>query len=156
MNTVILKFSDTFIVVLLNSNILALQKTNASKAADGMAKSVNNDKTAPLRAVWSSSILYVSTRTLKNTFTLFFSLQFDIWSLIKRANTADPYVMMAKHRMSKSMPRRPKTAGHRLVRRRRASVEESSTEESLRSHTSTEMYDFEYPFADDYDFDGGF
>ena len=118
-------------------------------------KVLNNDQTVLLIAVWSSSILYICTRTLKNFFIVF-SLQFDIWSLIKRANTADPYVMMAKHRMSKSMPRRPKTAGHRLVRRRRASVEESSTEESLRSHTSTEMYDFEYPFADDYDFDGGF
>lgn len=79
--------------------------------------------------------------------------QFDIWGLIKRANTADPYVMMAKHRMNKSMARRPKTAGPRIARRRRASVEESSTEESLRSHTSTDMYDFEYPFTDDYDFD---
>lgn len=77
--------------------------------------------------------------------------QFDIWSLIKRANTADPYVMMAKHRMNKSS-RRPKTTG-RLVRRRRISMAESLTEESLRSHTSTEIFDFE-PYADDFDFDG--
>ena len=62
--------------------------------------------------------------------------------------------MMAKHRMNKTMLRRPKTAGHRVTRRRRGSVEESSTEESLRSHTSTEIYDFEYSFTDDYDFDG--
>ena len=59
--------------------------------------------------------------------------------------------MMAKHRMNKSS-RRPKTTG-RLVRRRRISMAESLTEESLRSHTSTEIFDFE-PYADDFDFDG--
>ena len=57
--------------------------------------------------------------------------------------------------MNKSALRRPKTAG-RVVRRRRMSTEESSTEESLRSHTSTDMYDLDCPFAEDYDFDGEF
>ena len=60
---------------------------------------------------------------------------------------------MAKHRMNKSALRRPKTAG-RVVRKRRMSTEESLTEESLRSHTSTDMYDYDYPFPEEYDFDG--
>ncbi|XP_060605458.1 uncharacterized protein LOC132757976, partial [Ruditapes philippinarum] len=80
------------------------------------------------------------------------SNQFDIWGLIRRANTTDPYILMAKHRMNKSPSKRAKTTG-KLVgrRRRRVSTAESVDGDSNRSVTSLDMYD-EGP-GDDFDFD---
>ena len=80
--------------------------------------------------------------------------QFDIWTLIKRANTTDPYILMAKHRMNKSVTRRAKTAGACRVigrRRRRTSTVDSIDGESIRSHVSSELMEPEFG---DFDYDG--
>ncbi|KAL4230212.1 Leucine Rich repeat [Mactra antiquata] len=79
--------------------------------------------------------------------------KFDIWSLIRRSNTTDPYIVMAKHRMNKSPTKRAKTAARTIGRRkRRQSSAESVSGESMRSHTSTDVYDFD-AVPDDYDYD---
>lgn len=68
--------------------------------------------------------------------------EFDIWSLIKRANTTDPYILMAKHRMNKSPTKRAKTAGKVIGRRRqRISMAESVDADSNLTETSFDMCD---------------
>ncbi|WAQ97928.1 LR74B-like protein [Mya arenaria] len=77
------------------------------------------------------------------------SKKFDIWELIKRANTTDPYILMAKHRMNKSVTRRSRTGGRVVGRRRRrtSTTADSFGNESRMSHTDTEIdeeEDFDY------------
>ncbi|XP_052795635.1 leucine-rich repeat-containing protein 74B-like isoform X2 [Mya arenaria] len=80
------------------------------------------------------------------------SKKFDIWELIKRANTTDPYILMAKHRMNKSVTRRSRTGGRVVGRRRRrtSTTADSFGNESRMSHTDTEIdeeEDFDYDAA---------
>lgn len=72
------------------------------------------------------------------------SLQFDIWDVIKRADTTDPYIIMAKHRMNAGYHRRCKTS-RKINRknRRRVSNAESEGGESIFSDDSAGFNDVE-------------
>lgn len=82
------------------------------------------------------------------------SKQFDIWGLIQRAHTTNPYIIMAKHRMNKSSTKRWKSASKVIGRRRRrrATLPNSPDSGSSMSHTSVDWYDPD-SISDDFNYD---
>ncbi|KAK3100393.1 hypothetical protein FSP39_019230, partial [Pinctada imbricata] len=78
--------------------------------------------------------------------------QFDIWNLIKRPNTTEPYVLTTRYRVCKNPVRRAKLSLG-IRRKRRPESRADSEGESNHSIATTEFdYDREY-FCDEYDFD---
>ena len=83
-----------------------------------------------------------------------FSDQFDIWNLIKRPNTTEPYVLTTRYRTCKNPVRRTR-ASMGIRRRRRPDSRAESEGESNQSIATSEFdFDRDYFFQDEFDFDG--
>ncbi|XP_041357811.1 leucine-rich repeat-containing protein 74A-like [Gigantopelta aegis] len=88
---------------------------------------------------------------------MFTSIQFDIWNLIKRPLTADPYQLTARYRLKSAPVRRVKSGIVSRRRRRPESRAESEGDESIITTATTDgayFFDFDKDLPDDFEFDG--
>ncbi|GFN79373.1 leucine-rich repeat-containing protein 74b-like [Plakobranchus ocellatus] len=83
-----------------------------------------------------------------------FLSQFDIWSLIKRPVTSNPYYLTSRYRMRHAPVRRCKTGVISRRRRKDSQLMGSDCGDSNRSATTTtDMLDLDKEFLEDFDFD---
>ena len=82
------------------------------------------------------------------------SFKFDIWNLIKRPMTSNPYYLTSRYRMRHTPVRRAKTGV--ISRRRRKDFQMGSDcgDSNRSATTTTDMFDLDKDFLEDFDFDG--